>query len=167
MPLQRLGIGCLPADLCLPQSDANAPSHFLRELTQIFLAAANPAHRLGLDHVFEPSVKLCLIGHICKLSLPKIVSGRIDDAILTGLASQSAAQYRDSARVASVISDGPEFPFARTRTCEGLPIGAIIVAHQISRCRVPRKCLNDLLCQPLRRRVPGHRKPKELSSNMA
>src|SRR5208282_2623186 len=35
--------------------------------------------------------------------------------------------------------------------CEGL--SAIIVAHQIGRCRVPRECLHDLLCQPLRRRV--------------
>src|SRR5208282_3483964 len=47
--------------------------------------------------------------------------------------------------------------------CEGLPVSAIIVAHQIGRCRVPRKCLYDLLRQPLRGRVPGHREPKQLS----
>ena len=48
-------------------------------------------------------------------------------------------------------------------TCEGLPIGAIIVAHQIGRRCIPRECLNDLLCQPLRCRIPGHREPKQLT----
>jgi hypothetical protein len=43
---------------------------------------------------------------------------------------------------------------------EGLSVGAIIVAHQIGRRRVPRECLHDLLRQPLRRRVPGHCKPE-------
>ena len=47
--------------------------------------------------------------------------------------------------------------------CKGFPVSAIIVAHQIGRCRVPRECLHDLLRQPLRRRVPGHRESKQLS----
>src|SRR4249920_3806387 len=51
--------------------------------------------------------------------------------------------------------------------CECLPIGTIIVAHQIGWCRAPGKCLNDLMRQPLRRRVPGHCKPKQLSSTVA
>jgi hypothetical protein len=51
--------------------------------------------------------------------------------------------------------------------CEGLPISAIIVADQVDRCRVPRKCFDDLLRQPLCCRVPGHRKPKQLASAMA
>jgi hypothetical protein len=40
---------------------------------------------------------------------------------------------------------------------ESLPVGTIIVPHQISRCRVPRECLHHLLCQPFRRRMgfPG------------
>ena len=46
---------------------------------------------------------------------------------------------------------------------EGLPVSTIIVADQIGRCRIPRKCLHDLLRQPLRRRVPGHRESKQLS----
>ena len=49
---------------------------------------------------------------------------------------------------------------------EYLSIGAIIVAHQIGRCRPPRECLQDLLRQPLRGRVPGHREPEQLSSTM-
>ena len=32
------------------------------------------------------------------------------------------------------------------------------------RCRTPRECLHDLLRQPLRGRVPGHREPEQLSS---
>jgi hypothetical protein len=46
---------------------------------------------------------------------------------------------------------------------ECLPKGAIIVAHQIGRCRAPRECLHDLLRQPLRGRVPGHREPEQLA----
>jgi hypothetical protein len=44
--------------------------------------------------------------------------------------------------------------------------GAIIVAHQIGRCRASRECLHDLLRQPLRGRVPGYREPKQLSSTV-
>src|SRR5262249_26797464 len=36
----------------------------------------------------------------------------------------------------------------------------------MDRRRVPRECLHDLLRQPLRRRMPGHRKPEELASTM-
>jgi hypothetical protein len=50
------------------------------------------------------------------------------------------------------------------RECQ--PVGAIIVAHQIGRCRAPRECLHDLLRQPLRRRVPGYREPEQLSSTV-
>src|ERR1039457_7064017 len=42
---------------------------------------------------------------------------------------------------------------------EDVPVSAIVVAHQIDRCSVPRECLDDLLRQPLRRRVPRHREP--------
>src|SRR5260221_11445110 len=47
------------------------------------------------------------------------------------------------------------------------PIGAVIVTHQIGRRRAPRERLHDLLRQPVRRRVPGHREPKQLSSTVA
>jgi hypothetical protein len=50
---------------------------------------------------------------------------------------------------------------------EGLSVGTIIVADQIARCRFPRECLGDLLRQPLRRRMLGHREPQKLSSTMA
>ena len=40
----------------------------------------------------------------------------------------------------------------------------IIVAHQIARRRLPRKGLDNLLRQPLRRRMPGHRKPQQLTA---
>src|SRR2546430_2368118 len=50
---------------------------------------------------------------------------------------------------------------------ECLSIGAIIVAHKIGRCRAPRECFHDLLRQPLRGRVPGHREPEQLSSTVA
>ena len=52
-------------------------------------------------------------------------------------------------------------------TREGLPVCAIIVAHQIGRRRVPRERLYDLLGQPLRGRIPGYRKPQQLSPSMA
>src|ERR1700716_1147094 len=43
-------------------------------------------------------------------------------------------------------------------------VSTVIVAHHIGWRRIPRKCLHDLLGQPLRRRMPGHRKPQQLSS---
>jgi len=49
----------------------------------------------------------------------------------------------------------------------GLPVSTIIVAHQIGRSRAPRKCLHDLLGQPLRRRMPGHRKLQQLPPSVA
>ena len=55
-------------------------------------------------------------------------------------------------------SHRPETPY------EGLPVSAIIVAHQIGRCRVPRERLHDLSRQPLCRRVLRRLKPKQLSS---
>jgi hypothetical protein len=30
--------------------------------------------------------------------------------------------------------------------CEGLSVRTVIVADQIARCRIPRECLDDLLC---------------------
>ena len=50
---------------------------------------------------------------------------------------------------------------------EGLPVSAIIVAQKIGWRRIPRKCFHDLLGQPLRRRIPGHRKPQQLSPSMS
>src|SRR5262245_38040883 len=47
---------------------------------------------------------------------------------------------------------------------EGLPVSTIIVTHQIGRCRGPRKCLHDLLRQPLGSRMRGHREPQQLPS---
>ena len=58
-------------------------------------------------------------------------------------------------------------PIAPNSAPEGLPVSTIIVAHQIGRRRVPRKCLHDLLGQPLRRRMPGHRKPQQLPPPVA
>ena len=51
-------------------------------------------------------------------------------------------------------------PHRPKSTREGLPVCAIIVAHQIGRRRVPRERLYDLLGQPLRSRIPGYRKPQ-------
>src|SRR5262245_22464207 len=50
---------------------------------------------------------------------------------------------------------------------EGLSVSTIIVADQITRCRIPWECFDDLLCQPLRRGMLGYRKPEKLSSIMA
>lgn len=59
--LQRLGIGRLETELRVLQRAANPPPDFLREVSQVLLAAADPAHRLGvsvasgrLRHVLEP-----------------------------------------------------------------------------------------------------------------
>ena len=57
-------------------------------------------------------------------------------------------------------------PHRPDSTYEGLPVGAIIVAPQVGRRRVPRECLHDLLCEPLRGRMPGHRKPEHLSTSV-
>src|SRR5262245_59330320 len=50
---------------------------------------------------------------------------------------------------------------------EGVSVSTIIVADQITRCRIPWECLHDLLCQPVRRRMLGYREPEKLSSTMA
>ena len=49
---------------------------------------------------------------------------------------------------------------------ESLSVSTIIVADQIARRRIPRKCLGDLLCQ-LRRGMLGYREPEKLSATMA
>src|SRR6266536_6293526 len=48
-----------------------------------------------------------------------------------------------------------------------MPVGTIIVAHQIGGRRVPGECLCHLLSQPFRRRIAGHRKPQQLPPSMA
>ena len=50
---------------------------------------------------------------------------------------------------------------------ESLSVSTIIVADQIARRRIPRKCLGDLLCQPLRRGMLGYREPEKLSATVA
>src|SRR6478672_6558016 len=77
---------------------------------------------------------------------------RPDQALSIGILPGRPWGYRAVAN-----SHRPDSP------CERLPVSAIIVAHQIGRCRVPRECFHDLLRQPLRRRVPRHREPKQLS----
>jgi hypothetical protein len=53
-------------------------------------------------------------------------------------------------------------PHRSNSTLESLPVGAIIVPHQIGRCCIPRERLYDLLRQPLRGRIAGYRKPQKL-----
>src|ERR1700724_4216038 len=48
---ERLGEGCLEAELRIPERSADSPPDFLREALQILSATPNPAHRLGLDVV--------------------------------------------------------------------------------------------------------------------
>ena len=48
-----------------------------------------------------------------------------------------------------------------------MSVSTIIVTDQIARRRIPRECLHDLLRQPFRGRVPGHRKPNQLPATMA
>ena len=50
---------------------------------------------------------------------------------------------------------------------KGVSIRAIIVADHVGRHRIPRECFDDLLRQPLRRRVAGHRKPEQLAPAVA
>ena len=50
---------------------------------------------------------------------------------------------------------------------ESLSVSTIIVADQIARRRIPRKCLGDSLCQPLRRGMLGYREPEKLSATVA
>jgi hypothetical protein len=44
---------------------------------------------------------------------------------------------------------------------------SIIVANEIVRCAVPRKCFGDLARQPLGRRIAGHRKPQQAPTFVA
>ena len=80
-------------------------------------------------------------------------------------AFRSDVQRMDSATATSVTLVGLESHRPKS-TREGLPVCAIIVAHHIGRRRVPRKRLYDLLGQPLRRRIPGYRKPQQLSPSV-
>jgi hypothetical protein len=58
-------------------------------------------------------------------------------------------------------------PIGSNTPCESQPVGAIIVTHQPSRSRVPRKGLDDLLRKPRGGRISGHRKPEQLPSAVA
>src|SRR6516164_133781 len=44
---------------------------------------------------------------------------------------------------------------------------SVVVANEIFWRAVPRKCFSDLTCQPLRRRIAGHRKPQQPSPLVA
>ena len=55
-------------------------------------------------------------------------------------------------------------PRGSNTPCEGQPAGAIIVAHQPGRSRVPRKGLDDLLRKPYGGRISGHCEPEQLPS---
>src|ERR1700724_4669391 len=48
---ERLGEGCLEAELRIPERSADSPPDFLREALQILSATPNRAHRLGLGVV--------------------------------------------------------------------------------------------------------------------
>ena len=58
-------------------------------------------------------------------------------------------------------------PHRPNPSLEDWTVCAVIVAHQIGRCCLPRKGLDNLLRQPLRGRMPGHGKPQQLSSSVA
>src|SRR5664280_487329 len=45
--------------------------------------------------------------------------------------------------------------------------GSIVVADDVCWRRVPGECLGNLACQPLRRRMPGNRKPQQLPPSVA
>src|SRR6266566_1963815 len=45
--------------------------------------------------------------------------------------------------------------------------GSVVVADNICRRPVPAECLGNLVCQPLRRRMPSHRKPQQLPPAVA
>ena len=59
------------------------------------------------------------------------------------------------------------YPHSSHPLRDGLSVSTVIVADQIARCGIPRECLGDLLRQPLRRGMLGHREPQKLSSTMA
>ena len=65
------------------------------------------------------------------------------------------------ARCDRAVANPRFFPPVR----ESLSVSTIIVAGQIARRRIPRKCLGDLLCQPLRRGMLGYREPEKLRKN--
>jgi len=81
-------------------------------------------------------------------------------------AFRSSVQRMDSARETSAILAVAN-PHCPKSTREGLPVCAIVVVHKIGRRRVPRERLYDLLRQPLSGRIPGYRKPQQLSPSMA
>jgi hypothetical protein len=51
--------------------------------------------------------------------------------------------------------------------CEYAAEGSVVVADDICRRSVPGECLGNLARQPLRRRMPGHRKPQQLPPSVA
>ena len=51
--------------------------------------------------------------------------------------------------------------------CEYAAEGSVVVADDICWRPVPGECLGNLACQPLRRRMPGHRKPQQLPPSVA
>src|SRR5260370_26003855 len=51
--------------------------------------------------------------------------------------------------------------------CEYAAEGWVVVADDICGRTVPGECLGNLACQPLRRRMPSHRKPQQLPPSVA
>ena len=66
-----------------------------------------------------------------------------DQDMIQAVAPKCPDQVLDSAMAISVIYRTVPNPHRPDSTYEGLPVGAIIVAHQIGRPRVPRECLVD------------------------
>ena len=59
------------------------------------------------------------------------------------------------------------YPHSPDPIFESLPVGTVIVAHQIARRRIPGKCLHHLLRQPFGGRVPRNGKPEQLPATVA
>ena len=55
----------------------------------------------------------------------------------------------------------------RDAACEYATEGRVLVADDIYRRPVPRECLGNLACQPLRLRMPDHREPQQLLPSVA
>src|SRR5450830_120847 len=80
--------------------------------------------------------------------------------------ARSSAHCLSCSRSSSPLS-GRNSTYPAVQICRASSEGSIVVADDVCWRRVPGECLGNLACQPLCRRMPGHRKPQQLPPPVA
>jgi hypothetical protein len=95
--------------------------------------------------------------------MPEMRLAKDRDLVQALAAKRANKTLSDSVLPGRTGTDRPVENAHRPHTCgEDLPVGPVVVAHQLAWRRGPGKDLGNLLGQPLRRRMSCHFKPQQL-----